>query len=134
MLSVANLVHRLDSCDYTARRNTMADAANHTMAHESLPSPSSEDMETQEREAFDRLIRPDDSYTREGTYWADLPISQRVSFVASLDAREARSESTWLWNMFKTDPLSPISYYFKNAVLPGAGLGLEGSVVYSLPC
>ncbi|KAF7592712.1 hypothetical protein BBP40_012543 [Aspergillus hancockii] len=28
--------------------------------------------------------------------------------------------------MFKNDPLAPISDYFKSAVLPGAGLGLEG--------
>jgi hypothetical protein len=28
--------------------------------------------------------------------------------------------------MFKKDPLSPVSWYFKNAILPGAGLGLEG--------
>jgi hypothetical protein len=86
----------------------------------------SEDMEIQEKEAFDKLIRPADSYTADGTYWADLPVGQRVSFVTSVDVAEARNEFGWLWKMFKTDPLSPIAYYFKNSVLPGAGLGLEG--------
>lgn len=34
--------------------------------------------------------------------------------------------------MFKKNPLSPLSYYFKNMVLPGAGLGLEGYVLFSI--
>lgn len=85
-----------------------------------------EEMDPHEKAAFDKLMRPADSYTANGQYWADLPIGQRVSFVASTDGAEARSEFSWLGNMFKTDPLSPVSYYFKNAVLPGAGLGLEG--------
>jgi MFS family permease len=34
--------------------------------------------------------------------------------------------------MMKADPLSPVSWYFRNAVLPGAGLGLEGYVLFSI--
>ena len=39
---------------------------------------------------------------------------------------EAKRELSGIWEMTKADPLSPISYYFRNMVLPGAGLGLEG--------
>lgn len=89
-------------------------------------NPPFEDMQVHERAAFDKLIRPDDGYTPEGVYWADLPFGKKVSFVSSVDAKEARHELGQIWAMTKADPLSPISYYFKNMVLPGAGLGLEG--------
>ncbi|KAJ5738813.1 hypothetical protein N7493_001968 [Penicillium malachiteum] len=91
-----------------------------------------EDMHAHERGAFDELIRPDDSYTKDGTYWADLPLGQKVKFVSSYDAAEAKRELGTIWEMVKEDPLSPISYYFRNMVLPGAGLGLEGYVLFSI--
>lgn len=87
-----------------------------------------EDMDIHEKGAFDALIRPDDSYTPEGTYWADLSLFKKIKFVSSTDAREAKRELGNIWQMFKDDPLSPVSYYFKNMVLPGAGLGLEGYI------
>ena len=92
-----------------------------TGTHEPL-----EDMDIHEKGAFDQLIRPDDSYTPEGIYWADLPYLQQTKFVASYDNKETKRELAGIWDMIKKDPLSPISYYFKNMVLPGAGLGLEG--------
>jgi len=85
-----------------------------------------EDMDINEKGAFDALIRPDDCYTPEGTYWADLPLLQKIRFVGSYDAKESKRELGNIWQMFKNDPLSPMSYYFRNMVLPGAGLGLEG--------
>lgn len=85
-----------------------------------------EDMEVHEKEAFQQLIRPDDSFTAEGTYWADLPIGKRISWCLNQEVTELGRELSWLGNMFKNDPLSPIGYYFKHFVLPGAGLGLEG--------
>ncbi|KAJ6032117.1 hypothetical protein N7540_002849 [Penicillium herquei] len=91
-----------------------------------------EDMQSHERGAFDELIRPDDSYTKDGTYWADLPLGQKVKFVSSYDTAEAKRELGVIWGMMKEDPLSPISYYFRNMVLPGAGLGLEGYVLFSI--
>jgi len=91
-----------------------------------------EDMSTHETAAFNKLIRPDDIYTPEGVYWADLPIGQRIKFVGANDAAEARKELRSIWEMTKKDPLSPVSYYFKNMVLPGAGLGLEGYVLFSI--
>ena len=83
-------------------------------------------MDENERQIFDYLIKPDDSYNSDGVYWADLPIAKQIAFVSGNDSREAKRELSNIWAMTKNDPLSPISYYFKNMVLPGAGLGLEG--------
>ena len=84
------------------------------------------EMDDNERQIFNYLIRPDDSYDSNGVYWADLPIMKRIKFVTSYDAKESKRELSNIWAMMKVDPLSPIGYYFKNMVLPGAGLGLEG--------
>ncbi|KAJ5133409.1 hypothetical protein N7526_004774 [Penicillium atrosanguineum] len=91
-----------------------------------------EDMDINEKGAFDSLIRPEDSYNPKGVYWADLPIGQKIKFVSSYDAGEAKRELGTIWSMMKEDPLSPVSYYFRNMVLPGAGLGLEGYVLFSI--
>ncbi|KAL3435937.1 major facilitator superfamily domain-containing protein [Aspergillus tetrazonus] len=91
-----------------------------------------ENMDAHEKDAFDALIRPDDSYTADGTYWADLSLFRKIKFVSSYDAGEAKRELSDIWKMFKADPLSPMSYYFQNMVLPGAGLGLEGYVLFSI--
>ena len=85
-----------------------------------------QDMTQNERQIFDYLLRPDDSYDEHGVYWADMPLARRFKFVSSYDAKETAKEATSVLNMVKADPLSPIAYYFKNMVLPGAGLGLEG--------
>jgi MFS family permease len=89
-------------------------------------------MSDKEQDVFHSLLHPDDIYNENGTYWADLPLGQRVGFINKVDREETRKESSSIWNMFKNDPLSPISYYFKNMVLPGAGLGLEGYVLFSI--
>ena len=98
------------------------------MEHPTKESLSFEEMEVHEKAAFDDVIRPKDCYTDNGTYWADLPLSQRISFCLEQDRAEASNEFSWLWTMFKNDPLAPLGHYFKNFVLPGAGLGLEGYV------
>lgn len=92
----------------------------------------SEDMHPHEKDAFDKLLRPDDSYTPEGVYWADLPIGKRIGFVSKVDNQEAARELRTIGRMIKEDPLSPVSFYFKNMVLPGAGLLLEGYVLFSI--
>ncbi|KAI0483030.1 major facilitator superfamily domain-containing protein [Xylariaceae sp. FL0804] len=86
----------------------------------------------QEKEIFAHLVRPDDSYTPEGVYWADLPLGQRVSFVSSVDAAESKAELASLGAMIKKNPFSPIAWYWRNGILPGAGLGLEGYVLFSI--
>lgn len=80
----------------------------------------------QDGQNFQRLLKLDDSYTPEGIYWADLPFVERVKFVARTDAQEACREFALMVSMMQKNPLSPIGWYFRNAVLPGAGLGLEG--------
>jgi MFS family permease len=91
-----------------------------------------QDINLNEKQIFDYLLKPDDSYTRDGVYWADLPITERIGFVAGVDAAETRRELSGIWAMMKKDPLSPVGYYLRNMVLPGAGLGLEGYVLFSI--
>ncbi|KAI1470210.1 MFS general substrate transporter [Daldinia caldariorum] len=85
-----------------------------------------------ERQIFSHLTHPDDSYTDDGVYWADLPFWKRWSFVSKVDRAESAKEAKNIWAMVKEDPLSPVSWYFRNAILPGAGLGLEGYVLFSI--
>jgi hypothetical protein len=88
--------------------------------------PIRTDMSEKEGSVFHALLHPDDIYTDDGVYWADLPVGKRVKFVRQVDGEESRKERAFFWDMFKADPLAPVGHYFKNMVLPGAGLGLEG--------
>lgn len=85
-----------------------------------------------EQQIFSHVTRPDDSYTSDGVYWADLPWTQRVKFVSRVDGEAASKELGTIRSMMKKDPLSPLSWYFRHAVIPGAGLGLEGYVLFSI--
>ncbi len=96
-----------------------------TSTHDTL-----HDLTPNERQIFDYLLKPDDSYNEAGVYWGDMSLAQQVKFVSSGDAKESKRELSSIWAMIKNDPLSPFAYYFKNMVLPGAGLGLEGYVRY----
>ncbi|KAL2444829.1 hypothetical protein ABEF95_017290 [Exophiala dermatitidis] len=90
------------------------------------------DMTHAEKEVFRQILKPDDSYDENGVYWADLPWLQRARFVSRVNREETRREFRAFWRMFKKDPLAPVSFYFRNMVLPGAGLGLEGYVLFSI--
>jgi hypothetical protein len=83
-------------------------------------------MNPMEEGVFNSILRPDDMYDETGTYWADMGWFRRARFVNKVDSEEARRELGVIWDMIKKDPLSPIAYYFRNMVIPGAGLGLEG--------
>ena len=85
-------------------------------------------MTENEKQIFDYLIKPDDSYDTSGVYWADMPIMKRIGFVTKYDGQESRRELGNIWEMAKRDPLEPFRYYMRNMVIPGAGLGLEGYV------
>ncbi|KAH7136574.1 major facilitator superfamily domain-containing protein [Dactylonectria macrodidyma] len=85
-----------------------------------------------ERRIFSHVTRPSDSYDEDGVYWADLPLAKRVKFVHKVDSGASAEEARSAWSMFKEDPLSPLSWYFRHAVIPGAGLGLEGYVLFSI--
>ncbi|ETN37023.1 uncharacterized protein HMPREF1541_08011 [Cyphellophora europaea CBS 101466] len=99
--------------------------------HPSLVAPDF-GMSHNEKEIFNSLLKPDDSYDTNGVYWADLPWFRRFKFVQSVNSVEAKREFGSFWSMFKADPLSPVGFYFRNMVLPGAGLGLEGYVLFSI--
>jgi len=83
-------------------------------------------MNPNERDIFNHLILPDDSYNSEGVYWADMGLGKRLAFVNKVDSAEVMKELGQLGRMMKKDPLSPIGWYMRNAVIPGAGLLLEG--------
>ncbi len=84
------------------------------------------DMSHGEASVFRNLLLPDDSYTEDGVYWADLPIGKRLAFVTKVNNAETRKELRTIGKMIRADPLSPISFYFRNMVIPGMGLLLEG--------
>lgn len=86
----------------------------------------------EERRIFSHVTRPDDCYTPEGVYWADLPFMERWKFVSAVDRQAAAEELKSIGRMVKEDPLSPLGWYFRHAVIPGAGLGLEGYVLFSI--
>jgi hypothetical protein len=104
----------------------MADQSNGAGGTPVLGGPPHANNPENEQAMFKYLLEPDDSYTAEGSYWADLPISKRVSFIMSSQAAETSKELGTIASMLKADPLSPFAWYFRNAVLPGAGIGLEG--------
>ncbi len=86
----------------------------------------------EEHQIFNYLVRPDDSFDENGVYWADLKWGKRIAFVNKVNNAEAAKELGTIWSMMKKNPLSPIGWYMRNAVLPGAGLGLEGYVLFSI--
>jgi hypothetical protein len=94
--------------------------------------PDSRRTVTEEQRIFNHVTRPDDAYTADGVYWADLPLAQRVRFVTKVDAEASMAELKTVGKMIKRDPLSPVAWYVRNAVIPGAGLGLEGYVLFSI--
>ena len=119
----------------SAGRDTVGLAAPHgpdmSGSHPVLEDPHF-NMNDNEKEIFDYLLKPDDSYDEHGRYWADMPLVSRIKFVTSYDAKESRREAGNVWAMMKKDPLSPLGYYMRNMVIPGAGLGLEGYVLFSI--
>lgn len=84
------------------------------------------DMNNDEASVFRSLLLPDDSYDENGTYWADMKLGKRINFIRKVDNEEAKKELKSIGRMMKADPLSPVSFYFRNMVIPGMGLLLEG--------
>ena len=94
-----------------------------------------------EDNVFKSLLLPDDSYNN-GIYWADMSLGERIKFVRRVDSAEGRRELSAIKRVFQVGregwngPLARIgwirgfsklfAWYCKSAVLPGAGLGLEG--------
>ena len=76
-------------------------------------------------------LAPSDSYIN-GTYWADLPLGQRIAWCFSSSNQEAKRELGVLGRMIKNDPLSPVAAYFRRYVLNGFGLFTEGYTLFSI--
>ena len=87
------------------------------------------DMSSQEASVFQTILKPDDIYDENGVYWADLPLGRKLRFLNQVDSAEAKKELNSIGRMIKADPLSPVGYYMRNMVIPGAGLLLEGYVL-----
>ncbi|KAK0650527.1 putative inorganic phosphate transporter C23D3.12 [Lasiodiplodia hormozganensis] len=118
------------------------------MAGDHVATRDFHEMNPNEKGVFDFLLKPDDSFDSSGKYWADMGIMERIRFVSSVDKAEAKKETNEFWSMFKTSAsrfsgiLAPIgwimgaftlwSYYFKNCIIPGMGLLLEGYVLFSI--
>lgn len=88
-------------------------------------------MNDAEVAVFNSLIRADDSYDENGVYWADMNIAKRAKFVSKVDREESARELKEIGRMMKEDPLSPVGYYARNMIIPGAGLLLEGYAAVS---
>lgn len=111
----------------------MTDSGNPASKQEVFTTPSTTNgnghaslSSVDEKAIFSNNLYPDDSFTPDGVYWADLPIGQRIKFVRQVDRAEAKKEWNSMRSMMKESFFSPVRWYFKNAVLPGAGLLLEG--------
>ena len=76
-------------------------------------------------------LYPDDAYDGK-TYFGDLPRAQRTKFITKQSNMEAARELKLVWNMFKADPLEPITAYCRNFVLTGVGFFTEGYVLFSV--
>lgn len=87
------------------------------------------DMSAKESVVFRSLLLPDDSHNAGGTYWADMPVGKRLAFVSKTHSAELAKELRSIARMIEADPLSPLSYYARNMIIPGAGLLLEWYVV-----
>jgi len=92
------------------------------------PSTTTSLSEKTELEILAPVLYPDDSYTPDAIYWADLPLRQKVSFVLNVDKKEVAKEWAATKALFKRSKIGPAAWYFHNGILPGAGLGLEGFV------
>lgn len=83
-------------------------------------------MSANEKAIFDHILLPEDSYDEQGVYWADMKIPRRAGFVTKQNNAEVAKELRQIGSMMKADPLSPLAWYARNAIIPGAGLLMEG--------
>lgn len=78
-------------------------------------------MPSEAESAFNDILFPPDSYYH-GTYWADLPMGERMKFVNRQTGQILKDELIAVGRMFKRDPFSPISAYFSTYVVNGMGV------------
>lgn len=76
-------------------------------------------------------LAPEDSY-HDGVYWADLPFNERRKWIDAQSNEETSRELKHIWQMFKKDPLSPLTTYCRTYVMGGFGLFTEGYALFSI--
>ncbi|KAL4402746.1 transmembrane transporter [Malassezia pachydermatis] len=89
-------------------------------------------MSPEAQSAFNEILFPRDSYTENGTYWADLPLGEKLRFINNQSNAEARRELGVIGRMIKKDPLSVIRAYFGTYVINGLGMFVEGYTLFSV--
>lgn len=99
---------------------------NMTGEHTATANMHDMNMNPTEEQTFKEILRPDDIYDHDGTYWADMKFGRQWAFVNKVHSADAREELSHIGRMIKRDPLSPVGAYVRNMVIPGAGLLLEG--------
>lgn len=92
-----------------------------------------DDNAIENREMFNHILYPDDMYKND-IYYGDMSSRERNAFIYEVESTESKKEFGQFLAMFKRNPISPVVWYFKNCVLPGAGLGLEGYVLLFACC
>jgi len=61
---------------------------------------------------------------------ADLPWKERQIWVNKQSNEETKREIKVIWEMFKKDPLSPLSAYCSRYVVTGFGMMTEGYTIF----
>ena len=119
----------------TEMKSVSASSTEHAGASHSSSStpPIDAGHNSAQTDVLDETLFPADSYTKDTkTYWADLPYSEKVSWINNQSNVEALRELREIGQMFKRDPLSPIRAYFSNYVVTGLGLFVEGYTLFSI--
>lgn len=81
--------------------------------------------------AFNKVLYPSDSFTSDGTYWADLPLFRRAGFACAQYHQVVTNEFRNVWRMFVNDPMSPLAAY-SHYMINGLGMFVEGYTLFSV--
>ncbi|KAL1410305.1 hypothetical protein Q8F55_004311 [Vanrija albida] len=97
-----------------------------------LPDAGPRDIDFHTEHPLFNDLCPQDSYTADGTYWADLPWGERQKWVNAQSNAETLRELKVIGSMFKEDPLSPLRAYCSRYVVTGFGMFTEGYTIFSI--
>ncbi|GAA5859566.1 hypothetical protein JCM5353_001507 [Sporobolomyces roseus] len=117
----------MDNITDAPEQNTYSEKHSHPLDDASTRSPAS----TAHSDLIKEALYPEDSYVGD-VYWADLPRSERITWVNAQSNAETKREAKVVWEMFKKDPLEPLRQYFRKYVSNGMGLFVEGYVLFSI--
>jgi len=114
----------MDNITDAPEQNTYSEKHSHPLDDASTRSPAS----TAHSDLIKEALYPEDSYVGD-VYWADLPRSERITWVNAQSNAETKREAKVVWEMFKKDPLEPLRQYFRKYVSNGMGLFVEGELL-----